>query len=150
MCFPEIDLDKSDKPRGMNVTVVTTAGKDETALEVLALLGMPFKRQESRWKKNADLSGVLNFCSCPKGTTDFGIKLRSYINYGHNSVDRENAKAPEVCGALSKPVPALWPSAGVLSRFWFVPDLFSESGPARGNPRRDQVQLVKRGETKRP
>lgn len=44
--FPEIDLDKSDKPRGMNVTVVTTAGKDETALEMLALLGMPFKRDK--------------------------------------------------------------------------------------------------------
>lgn len=44
--FPEIDLDKSDKSRGMNVTVVTTAGKDETALEVLALLGMPFKRDK--------------------------------------------------------------------------------------------------------
>jgi len=45
--FPEIDLDKSDKPRGMNVTLVTTAGKDETALEVLALLGMPFKRDKN-------------------------------------------------------------------------------------------------------
>ncbi len=38
--FPEIDLDKSDKSRGMNVTVVTTAGKDETALE--SCVGMPF------------------------------------------------------------------------------------------------------------
>jgi large subunit ribosomal protein L5 len=45
--FPEIDLDKSDKSRGMNVTVVTTAGKDATALEVLALLGMPFKRDKN-------------------------------------------------------------------------------------------------------
>jgi large subunit ribosomal protein L5 len=45
--FPEIDLDKSDKPRGMNVTVVTTAEKDETGLELLALLGMPFKRDKN-------------------------------------------------------------------------------------------------------
>ncbi|MBL8024290.1 MAG: 50S ribosomal protein L5 [Elusimicrobia bacterium] len=44
--FPEIDLDKSDKPRGMNVTVVTTAGKDDAGLELLALLGMPFKRDK--------------------------------------------------------------------------------------------------------
>jgi large subunit ribosomal protein L5 len=51
--FPEIDLDKSDKPRGMNVTVVTTAGKDETALEVLALLGMPFKRDKKAAEKAA-------------------------------------------------------------------------------------------------
>jgi hypothetical protein len=35
----------------MNVTVVTTAGKDETALEVLALLGMPFKRDKKAAKK---------------------------------------------------------------------------------------------------
>jgi large subunit ribosomal protein L5 len=43
--FPEIDLDKSDKSRGMNITVVTTAGKDETARELLTLLGMPFKKK---------------------------------------------------------------------------------------------------------
>ncbi len=52
--FPEINLDKSDKSRGMNVTVVTTAGKDETALELLALLGMPFKRD----KKSALTQGA--------------------------------------------------------------------------------------------
>jgi large subunit ribosomal protein L5 len=51
--FPEIDLDKSDKPRGMNVTIVTTAGKDETALEMLALLGMPFKRDKAVPEKAA-------------------------------------------------------------------------------------------------
>lgn len=42
--FPEINLDKSDKTRGMNVTMVTTAGRDETARELLTLLGMPFKK----------------------------------------------------------------------------------------------------------
>ncbi|TXH29381.1 MAG: 50S ribosomal protein L5 [Elusimicrobia bacterium] len=42
--FPEIQLDKSDKARGMNVTMVTTAGRDETARELLTLLGMPFKK----------------------------------------------------------------------------------------------------------
>ncbi|MBK8574400.1 MAG: 50S ribosomal protein L5 [Elusimicrobia bacterium] len=51
--FPEIDLDKSDKPRGMNVTIVTNAGKDEPALEVLALLGMPFKRDKAAVEKAA-------------------------------------------------------------------------------------------------
>lgn len=42
--FPEINLDKSDKTRGMNVTMVTTAGRDETARELLTLMGMPFKK----------------------------------------------------------------------------------------------------------
>ncbi len=42
--FPEVNLDKSDKTRGMNITIVTDAEKDAPALELLTLLGMPFKR----------------------------------------------------------------------------------------------------------
>jgi len=41
--FPEIDYDKIDKIKGMNVVVVTTAKKDEEAKALLKLLGMPFK-----------------------------------------------------------------------------------------------------------
>lgn len=44
--FPEISLDKSDKTRGMNITIVTDARKDEPAVELLTLLGMPFKRDK--------------------------------------------------------------------------------------------------------
>ncbi len=42
--FPEVDADKSDKARGMNITMVTTAKKDELARELLVLMGMPFKK----------------------------------------------------------------------------------------------------------
>ena len=42
--FPEIDYDKVDKIRGMNVTIVTTAETDEEGLELLRAFGMPFKR----------------------------------------------------------------------------------------------------------
>jgi large subunit ribosomal protein L5 len=42
--FPEIDFDKVDEARGMNVTFVTTANTDEEARELLSLLGMPFRR----------------------------------------------------------------------------------------------------------
>lgn len=42
--FPEIDVDKIDKFRGMNITMVTTAGTDEEGLELLRLLGLPFRR----------------------------------------------------------------------------------------------------------
>lgn len=42
LIFPEIDYDKIDKIRGMNVVIVTTAKTDEEARELLALLGMPF------------------------------------------------------------------------------------------------------------
>ncbi|MCX7816589.1 MAG: 50S ribosomal protein L5 [Syntrophales bacterium] len=41
--FPEIDYDKVDKIRGMNIVVVTTAKTDEEARELLRLLGMPFR-----------------------------------------------------------------------------------------------------------
>ena len=41
--FPEIDYDKIDKIKGMNITVVTTAKTDEEAREFLSLLGMPFR-----------------------------------------------------------------------------------------------------------
>ena len=40
---PEIEYDKSDKLRGMNIVVVTTAKTDEEARELLKLMGMPFK-----------------------------------------------------------------------------------------------------------
>jgi large subunit ribosomal protein L5 len=41
--FPEIDYDKIDKIKGMNITVVTTAKNDEEARTLLTLLGMPFR-----------------------------------------------------------------------------------------------------------
>jgi len=42
--FPEIDYDKVDKVRGMEITVVTTAPSDEQAAKMLQLLGMPFRK----------------------------------------------------------------------------------------------------------
>ncbi|MCL0067376.1 50S ribosomal protein L5 [Peptococcaceae bacterium] len=43
LIFPEIDYDKIDKVRGMDICIVTTAKTDEEAGELLKLLGMPFK-----------------------------------------------------------------------------------------------------------
>ena len=42
--FPEIDIDKVAKIRGMNVTLVTTARNDEEGLELLKLLEFPFRK----------------------------------------------------------------------------------------------------------
>ena len=42
LIFPEIDYDKVDKVRGMDIIIVTTAKTDEEARELLKLLGMPF------------------------------------------------------------------------------------------------------------
>ena len=41
--FPEIDFDKIDAVRGMNVTLVTTAKNDEEGRELLKQFGMPFR-----------------------------------------------------------------------------------------------------------
>lgn len=41
--FPEIDYDKTDSIKGLNITVVTTAQTDEEGKEFLKLMGMPFK-----------------------------------------------------------------------------------------------------------
>jgi len=44
LIFPEIEYDKIDKIRGMDIIFVTTAKTDEEARELLTLLGMPFKK----------------------------------------------------------------------------------------------------------
>lgn len=43
LVFPEIDFDKIDKVRGMEITIVTTANTDEEGRRLLSLLGMPFQ-----------------------------------------------------------------------------------------------------------
>ena len=44
LIFPEIDFDKVNKVRGMDIVVVTTANTDEEARELLTQLGMPFQK----------------------------------------------------------------------------------------------------------
>ena len=44
LIFPEIEFDKVDKVRGMDVTIVTTANTDEEARELLTLFNMPFQK----------------------------------------------------------------------------------------------------------
>ena len=45
LIFPEIDFNKVDKTRGMNISIVTTARNDEQARALLKALGMPFRQQ---------------------------------------------------------------------------------------------------------
>jgi large subunit ribosomal protein L5 len=45
LAFPEIDYDKIDKVRGMEITIVTTARTDEEGRRLLALMGMPFSKK---------------------------------------------------------------------------------------------------------
>ena len=47
LVFPEIEYDKIDKLRGMEVTIVTSARNDDQARALLQLLGMPFTKKEA-------------------------------------------------------------------------------------------------------
>jgi large subunit ribosomal protein L5 len=42
--FPEIEIEKLDTVRGMDITFVTTAKTDEEGMELLELMGMPFRK----------------------------------------------------------------------------------------------------------
>lgn len=44
--FPEIDYDKIDTIRGLNITIVTSAGNDEQGRALLSAFGMPFKKKQ--------------------------------------------------------------------------------------------------------
>ncbi len=44
MIFPEIDFNKIDKVRGMNISIVTSAGSDDQAFALLKAFGMPFRQ----------------------------------------------------------------------------------------------------------
>jgi large subunit ribosomal protein L5 len=45
LVFPEIDYDSIDQPRGMDITIVTTAGSDAEGRALLLAMGFPFKRE---------------------------------------------------------------------------------------------------------
>jgi large subunit ribosomal protein L5 len=47
LVFPELNPDKYVKPQGMNITLVTNAANREEALELLTLMGLPFRREDS-------------------------------------------------------------------------------------------------------
>jgi large subunit ribosomal protein L5 len=45
LVFPEIDYDKIDKLRGMEISIVTSARTDDEGRQLLQMLGMPFKKE---------------------------------------------------------------------------------------------------------
>lgn len=46
--FPEVNVEKSDKPRGMNITIVTTAKNNEEGKALLEALGVPFRKRDNK------------------------------------------------------------------------------------------------------
>ena len=52
--FPEIDYDKVNQIRGMNITIVTTGQTDEEAYELLVAMGLPIRQQRNEVEKEAE------------------------------------------------------------------------------------------------
>jgi len=55
--FPEVDLEKLDKIRGMDVSIVTSATNDEQALSLLEVLGIPFRKVTEKGTGAEKVSG---------------------------------------------------------------------------------------------
>ena len=55
--FHEIDQDKIDRSRGMDITVVTTATNDDEGRALLKQLGFPFKEASDRWPRSTEGQG---------------------------------------------------------------------------------------------
>jgi large subunit ribosomal protein L5 len=53
LIFPEVNVEKSPKQRGMNITFVTTAGNDDLSFDLLKTMGMPFKQKEPAKQREA-------------------------------------------------------------------------------------------------
>jgi large subunit ribosomal protein L5 len=45
LVFPEIEYDKIDKLRGLEVSIITTARNDDESRQLLQMLGMPFRKE---------------------------------------------------------------------------------------------------------
>ena len=74
LAFPEIDYDKIDRLRGLEVSIVTTATTDEESKRLLALLGMPFaeltaRGGRERWPRNR---------SSPRQKRKPALRVRGY------------------------------------------------------------------------
>ena len=53
--FPEIDYDKIDNIRGLNISIVTTGETDEEAYELLVALGLPIRQKKKRIEEGAEI-----------------------------------------------------------------------------------------------
>ena len=112
LMFPEIDYDKIDKTRGLEVSFVTTAKTDEEGRRLLQLLGMPFAE-------------------------DGGTALMAKKSWIVESEPPGEVQHPE-----QQPVQDLRTQPGLYAQIWHVPNLFPRNGIAGTAPWRDEVELV--------
>ena len=120
--FPEIDYDKIDKIKGLNVTIVTSARTDEEGKELLKLLGMPFRQ-----------------LTHGRGSTGSDLKEDDLAK---TSAQTESNADPQVQGPSLQPLPDLRPAARLPAPVRCLPHLLPQHGLPGEAPGSDQVQLV--------
>ena len=131
LVFPEIDYDKIEKVRGMDITVVTSAETDDQGRALLTALGFPFRRvDDGSGKAPARANRQDQEVAPPDGKEVF---------------DRQGQAHPEVQGAGLHALPALRAAASRAAQVRPVPDLRAPARPRRRAAGRHQVELVRGG-----
>ena len=113
LAFPEIDYDKVDRLRGLEISIVTTAKTDEESKRLLELLGMPFA------------------CVGAGEVPD-----------GQEVPDREGEAHAGPPGPVVSPVLGVRPAAGLHAPLRALPDLLPRACARRRAARRHEVELV--------
>jgi len=142
--FPEIDYDKIDAPRGMDITIVTSAATNEQGKALLDAFGFPFKREVdvSAPEKNQTPRTCV-----PRQRRLWQASGEEEVTEGHRSgkevIDQQSECQAEVQSAWLQPVPQVRSVAFGVPQVWVVPCVPSQHGPRRRDPRHDQGELVR-------
>jgi large subunit ribosomal protein L5 len=110
--FPEVDYDRIDQVRGLDVTITTSAASDEEAYELLRLLGMPFRGEDGR---AAGAAAEQNGAPGDAGPEQAGEAAGPALSEGQTPAAQESdsaemppdsgpALSPEQAGAEAVPV----------------------------------------------
>ncbi len=142
--FPEIEYDKIDAPRGMDITIVTSAATNEQGKALLEAFGFPFKREVDAAEPEIIKGRGRAFRGKGAGRQ---AGCEEEVTEGHRSgkevIDQQSECQAEVQGAWLQPMPQVRSGAFGVPQVWIVPCLPSQHGPRRRDSRHDQGELVR-------
>ncbi len=115
--YPEIEYDRVETVKGMNVSIATTAGTDERGRALLKHLGMPFRALQDRARTEKD--------------------------HGSRYSNRKALHHAEVLYSAQEPLQGVRPLARLLPRLSALPHLCAGARAEGRDPRPHEVELVK-------
>ena len=149
--FPEVEYDKIDALRGMNISITTTAKKDEEAKALLVAFKFPFKNGGSHGKT---ITHQPRSQACQAGGQICRQAHRTPRHHQQRQADRRGAHgcAPQDAAvatqlqsdAAAQSLPCHWAPAWCLQKIWPMPHQTPRSSNARRGAWHDQVELVRR------